>query len=371
MDRTQELFGLFRECFPGILADEKRILEVFEDPDNAVFERREEGELQGVLILEGNTILLLCVRPEMRKQGLGSRLLEEAESTLSSMGFEEVLLYSAADHILPGAPMRPEISAFFEKRGYVHQGGENAAVDLVLELSKLGSSAIKLNSTQNNITYRWARPEDREAAVNCAGESYRRLEEYYWEEKIYDRRNKQRALIAVQNAKPDMAYDPAESVCGVLLVDMGGVMPGIGGLGCMAVRSAYAGSEIAGNLVQLGAQELKNKGMEKGLAAYAGEDSIPAYLKNGFTIRERYFLGKKELKPVVAGGKGSMTKEVYIQYRELEGRLDHIEQRIYDQFCEQGHQLSEIEKLQIYVKPQDFTAYYLINDHIQGKVGIF
>ena len=66
-----------------------------------------------------------------------------------------------------------------------------------------------------------------------------------------------------------------------------------------------------------------------------------------------------------------MVKEVVIQYRELEGSLDQIEERIYDQFRQKGQDISMIEKLQIYVKPQDFTAYYVVNDSIFGKVAIF
>ena len=66
-----------------------------------------------------------------------------------------------------------------------------------------------------------------------------------------------------------------------------------------------------------------------------------------------------------------ITKEIVIQYRELEGSLDQIEERIYDQLRQKGQDLSKVEKLQIYVKPQDFTAYYVVNDSIYGKVAIF
>ena len=33
--------------------------------------------------------------------------------------------------------------------------------------------------------------------------------------------------------------------------------------------------------------------------------------------------------------------------------------------------LCSIENMQIYVKPEDFTAYYVINDGVVGKVNLF
>lgn len=69
--------------------------------------------------------------------------------------------------------------------------------------------------------------------------------------------------------------------------------------------------------------------------------------------------------------KKEIVKEIVIQYRELEGNLDQIEQRIYEQLNQKGMERSEVEKLQIYVKPQDFTAYYVVNDSVYGMVAIF
>lgn len=81
-------------------------------------------------------------------------------------------------------------------------------------------------------------------------------------------------------------------------------------------------------------------------------------------VKETSKEGKKEKQKKI-------SKEIVIQYRELEGSLDQIEERIYDQLRQKGQDLSTVEKLQIYVKPQDFTAYYVVNDSIYGKVAIF
>ena len=54
--------------------------------------------------------------------------------------------------------------------------------------------------------------------------------------------------------------------------------------------------------------------------------------------------------------------EVILQYREYEVNMDDVTERV------KAHYL---ENMQIYVKPEDFTAYYVINDSVAGKVNLF
>lgn len=105
-------------------------------------------------------------------------------------------------------------------------------------------------------------------------------------------------------------------------------------------------------------QKLEIQQMEARKAAEIGGENL-----GGDTAQEPSAAGEEKQR--------KMVKEVVIQYRELEGSLDQIEERIYDQFRQKGQDISMIEKLQIYVKPQDFTAYYVVNDSIFGKVAIF
>lgn len=63
--------------------------------------------------------------------------------------------------------------------------------------------------------------------------------------------------------------------------------------------------------------------------------------------------------------------EVIFQYRQLECNMDTVMQRIYEQYERKGNDLAGIEKLQVYVKPEDFAAYFVINDAYDGKVPLF
>ncbi len=62
--------------------------------------------------------------------------------------------------------------------------------------------------------------------------------------------------------------------------------------------------------------------------------------------------------------------EVILQYREYEVNIDDVTERV------KAHYLAKcpadsIKTVQIYVKPEDFTAYYVINDSTAGKVSLF
>lgn len=63
--------------------------------------------------------------------------------------------------------------------------------------------------------------------------------------------------------------------------------------------------------------------------------------------------------------------EIIFQYREYEASMDVVTDRVKSHYYAKGHEQGSIESIQIYVKPEDFTAYYVINDGIVGKVNLF
>lgn len=63
--------------------------------------------------------------------------------------------------------------------------------------------------------------------------------------------------------------------------------------------------------------------------------------------------------------------EVVLQYRGYEANMDDIVKRVKEYYVHKGNKESDIESLQIYVKPEDFTAYFVINEGFVGKVALF
>lgn len=69
--------------------------------------------------------------------------------------------------------------------------------------------------------------------------------------------------------------------------------------------------------------------------------------------------------------KKEIDSEVILQYRNYEVNMDDVTERVKAHYYAKGYKADSIENMQIYVKPEDFTAYYVINDGVVGKVNLF
>lgn len=63
--------------------------------------------------------------------------------------------------------------------------------------------------------------------------------------------------------------------------------------------------------------------------------------------------------------------EVVLQYRGYEVDIEAMTERVKAHYYSKGYKKGSIKTLQIYAKPEDFTAYYVINDGVVGKVNLF
>lgn len=72
-----------------------------------------------------------------------------------------------------------------------------------------------------------------------------------------------------------------------------------------------------------------------------------------------------------AEAKKEIETEVILQYRDYEVNMDAVTERVKSHYTAKGFKADSIENMQIYVKPEDFTAYYVINDGVVGKVSLF
>lgn len=63
--------------------------------------------------------------------------------------------------------------------------------------------------------------------------------------------------------------------------------------------------------------------------------------------------------------------EVFLQYREYEVTIAAVTERVKAHYYAKGYPKDSIKDIQIYMKPEEFTAYYVINDGVVGKVNLF
>ena len=83
-------------------------------------------------------------------------------------------------------------------------------------------------------------------------------------------------------------------------------------------------------------------------------------------------------KPGTKNGQGTAKKvreevkpEVFIQYQGNEALVGEVIEKAKLAFVADGHRLSTIKNLQVYLKPEEYAAYYVINKKFAGRVDLF
>lgn len=66
-----------------------------------------------------------------------------------------------------------------------------------------------------------------------------------------------------------------------------------------------------------------------------------------------------------------MKQQMFLQFNEQEVELSTVEANVKKDWKDAGRKLTEIESLDIYVKPQEGKAYYVVNKEVEGKVDLF
>lgn len=69
--------------------------------------------------------------------------------------------------------------------------------------------------------------------------------------------------------------------------------------------------------------------------------------------------------------KEPVKPEIIVQYQNSEVDTVAVEERVKAQFVAEGHKAGFIRKLNIYIKPEEYSAYYVINDRFSGRVDLF
>lgn len=74
-----------------------------------------------------------------------------------------------------------------------------------------------------------------------------------------------------------------------------------------------------------------------------------------------------------APAKKEVKKEtvITVQYQGNEVAVASVEEKVKAAFVAEGHKASSIKTLNIYVKPEEFSAYYVINEKYTGRVDLF
>jgi len=63
-----------------------------------------------------------------------------------------------------------------------------------------------------------------------------------------------------------------------------------------------------------------------------------------------------------------MKTSLFVEYQGLQVSEKDIVAKIKEIWVIDGNKIKDIKDLKLYVKPEEFMAYYVINDDISGKI---
>jgi len=287
------LFDLYRRCFPCCTREDAAVQSLLGSA-TVIAKRDGAGRLIGASVIEGGNILLLCVDPSHRNRGVGSALLTESEEHIRANGFAAVTIGAGAHYIMPGIPsiqpmpgdhlesaaLDPQLedhTGFFIRRGYRHSW-DCSCFDMRMNLADFCAEPAA-----GDMVYRFADPADLPAVLDCVASAHEPFVKYYRKPEHYLPGNPSRSLIALDGG----------IVAGALLVNLETEGPGLGSVGCTAVRQSHQGRSIATNLVILGTKHLKDSGMQQAFLGYTYSGLDKLYGRAGYRICCFYFMAEK------------------------------------------------------------------------------
>lgn len=69
--------------------------------------------------------------------------------------------------------------------------------------------------------------------------------------------------------------------------------------------------------------------------------------------------------------KAAPVTEIVLQFQGNEVAIANVEEKVKAQYVADGHRASSIKSLTVYVKPEEHSAYYVINGDVTGRVDLF
>lgn len=297
----EEIFEIYKRNLPFITREKEIVLQILGNKHNIILEKRNKSnKLTGISVINGNTLLLLCVDAGYRNQGIGTELLEKSEQIVKNNGYKKIVAGNGYDYIMPGVPtsrryfdaeneelyqeLDENASIFFQKRGYIHSWNCNC-FDMKLLLKNFTSECFKVGNSIDGVTYCWAELKDIEKVCACTDDAYKEFTWYYQNKGLYQEGSTSRVLVAVMNGE----------IIGTLIITAGDECKKSGSLACITVKRAYQGRHIGVNLIYFANKYLKEKGVEEAYIGYTytGLDHMYGYA--GYKICIYYMMAEKEL----------------------------------------------------------------------------
>ena len=274
-----ELYRLYLECFPQYPIREDLFSQLLQPEKATIFREYQGDALAGFAMVHGNSISLLCVSPDCRGHGYGTRLLKQAQARLRDQGQEEVVLGQGRWYLLQGVPLEnPEAVPFFQHRGY---SAEWTSVNMELSLLGYDPSAVSIPPAPSEISFRLLEKSDTPALLEAVRDAQR-----YWLDCFTDYHG------------PVLAAELDGRIVGFEMVDPEGgrFLPQgkkAGSIGCVGVIHQARNQGIGLRMVLEGIRRLQEQGSPSIELLYVA--LVDWYRQVGFQVVRRQWMGRKPL----------------------------------------------------------------------------
>ena len=108
-------------------------------------------------------------------------------------------------------------------------------------------------------------------------------------------------------------------------------------------------------------------GVECGYSEEEVMKLLQSFSQNDFVAENKNVLTNNESAPIV-GNRKSIKSTVFMQFAGRECNVDHIMDQAEADWCEKGNRRTGINTIELYLKPEESAAYYIVNEIEAGKI---
>ena len=112
----ENLTNIFNSCYPQFRMSPDRFKSLILGENTHIFTHKEQGGIIAFATTENSALRFICVSPDHQRQGIGTRLLKQAETHLKTKGFTTIYTGGVTSNFLIGADQQS--ADFFVKHGF-------------------------------------------------------------------------------------------------------------------------------------------------------------------------------------------------------------------------------------------------------------
>ncbi len=239
----------------------------------------------------------LCVDPDYRLRGIGSRLYEQAKRFLAAHGATTISVTRYPGHLTPGIPSEaPDLKAFFHRRGF-REWAE--ACDLRRRLDEYPvefDAEAEWQPAGEHVNLRPARSDEEAAIMEFLGREFPGGWEYEVARYFESGGDPADCLLAMTTGTIVgfcRTFTPESRLLGGSTHWFPLLGKRWGGLGPIGISAALRGRGLGRTLLRYSVTSLKRRGIEDAVIDWTV--LVDFYARVGFTVWKRYWQGRKPL----------------------------------------------------------------------------